>query len=125
MKKYIYLFLGTFTFGLGTMGIVLPVLPTTVFYLLTGFFWCRSSPKLHAKLVSMPLYQKYATPFLEKRMTRAAKQRMFGMMGLVFLLSAVLVDHHLIRILLVIIYVSLVIGISWYLKKRPTAKPEK
>jgi uncharacterized membrane protein YbaN (DUF454 family) len=31
MKKYAYLFLGMITFALGTLGIVLPLLPTTVF----------------------------------------------------------------------------------------------
>lgn len=125
MKKYTYLFLGTITFALGTLGIVLPLLPTTVFYLLTGFFWYRSSPKLNAKLIKLPAYQRYVTPFLEKRMSPRSKRRMFGMMGLVFLISALLVEHHLIRILLGIIYFSLVVGLSWYLKKRPTTKSEK
>ncbi|MFD0898210.1 YbaN family protein [Loigolactobacillus binensis] len=120
MKKYAYLLFGTITFIFGTLGIFLPLLPTTVFYLLTGFFWCRSSPKLNAKLIKLPAYQAYVTPFLEKRMTPRSKRRMFAMMGLVFLVSAILVDHHLIRILLGIIYLSLVGGLSWYLKKRPT-----
>ena len=125
MKKYAYLFLGMITFALGTLGIVLPLLPTTVFYLLTGFFWYHSSPKLNAKLIKLPTYQKYVTPFLEKRMSPRSKRRMFGMMGLVFLISALLVEHHLIRILLGVIYFSLVVGLSWYLKKRPTIKSEK
>jgi len=125
MKKYAYLFLGTITFALGTLGIVLPLLPTTVFYLLTGFFWYRSSPKLNAKLIKLPAYQRYVTPFLEKRMSPRSKWRMFGMMGLVFLISALLIEQHLIRILLGVIYFSLVVGLSWYLKKRPTTKSEK
>lgn len=124
-EKYAYLFLGTITFALGTLGIVLPLLPTTVFYLLTGFFWYRSSPKLNAKLIKLPAYQRYVTPFLEKRMSPRSKWRMFGMMGLVFLISALLIEHHLIRILLGVIYFSLVVGLSWYLKKRPTTKSEK
>lgn len=125
MKKYAYLFLGMITFALGTLGIVLPLLPTTVFYLLTGFFWYHSSPKLNAKLIKLPAYQKYVTPFLEKRMSPRSKRRMFGMMGLVFLISALLIEQHLIRILLGVIYFSLVVGLSWYLKKRPTIKSEK
>lgn len=125
MKKYAYLFLGMITFALGTLGIVLPLLPTTVFYLLTGFFWYHSSPKLNAKLIKLPAYQKYVTPFPEKRMSPRCKRRMFGMMGLVFLISALLIEQHLIRILLGVIYFSLVVGLSWYLKKRPTIKSEK
>lgn len=95
------------------------------FYLLTGFFWYHSSPKLNAKLIKLPAYQRYVTPFLEKRMSPRSKRRMFGMMGLVFLISALLIEQHLIRILLGVIYFSLVVGLSWYLKKRPTIKSEK
>ncbi|MFZ2262491.1 MAG: DUF454 family protein, partial [Trichococcus flocculiformis] len=33
MKKYLYIGMGFLTFGLGTVGMFLPFLPTTVFYL--------------------------------------------------------------------------------------------
>lgn len=51
MKKQLFILLGSLMFGLGTLGIFLPFLPTTVFYLLTGFFWIRSSDKLYQKYV--------------------------------------------------------------------------
>ncbi|KAF1301799.1 YbaN family protein [Enterococcus sp. JM9B] len=127
MKKYLFIGLGSLTFIIGTAGIFLPVLPTTGFYLLTGFFWMRSSPKLYHRLTGLNAYQKYVTPFLEKKMTRKAKQRMFLMMGVVFLLSGILVHSTFVRWLLAIIYFSLVSGLSLYLRgaKMEERIPEK
>ena len=44
--KIIWITLGCLCLILGTIGIVLPVLPTVPFYMLTGFCFARSSPKL-------------------------------------------------------------------------------
>ena len=71
MKKLFFIFLGSCTFALGTLGIFLPLLPTTGFYLLTAFFWMRSSDKLYNKFLASSYYQKYIQEaFFEKKITR-------------------------------------------------------
>ena len=43
--------LGLFFVALGTLGVFLPLLPTTVFILAAAWCFARSSPKLHAWLL--------------------------------------------------------------------------
>ena len=57
--RYLYILLGLITFGIGTVTIWVPGIPTTPFYLLTAFFWGRSSERLHAWLTQNKHYQKY------------------------------------------------------------------
>ena len=43
----IWIMLGFLCLGLGTVGIVLPILPTVPFYMATLFCFAKSSLKLH------------------------------------------------------------------------------
>ena len=56
--RYIWLTIGGISFALGTAGIVLPLLPTVPFYMLTLFCLARGSEKFHQKFINSSLYQK-------------------------------------------------------------------
>lgn len=65
---------GLIAFGLGALGVVLPVLPTTPFILLAAFCFARSSEKIDAWFRSTKLYQQVFETYLESReMTARAK----------------------------------------------------
>ncbi|MDA9472463.1 YbaN family protein [Enterococcus sp. 5H] len=122
MKKWLFIFLGSLTFALGTIGIFLPFLPTTVFYLLTGFFWLRSSDKLYQKFVQSDSYQKYVQDALvNKNITTKGMIRMFVMIFIIFLIPGLLVDNLVMRITLSVVYIAHVIGLTWYLKGKGKA----
>lgn len=74
IKKYIFVVLGCICLGLGTVGVFLPILPTTPFYLLTVFFFANSSQKLRDWFLSTKLYQKHLDSFVKQRgMLRSTK----------------------------------------------------
>ena len=56
--RYVFLALGAITFALGTAGIVLPLLPTVPFYMLTLFCLARGSERFHKMFLESSLYQK-------------------------------------------------------------------
>ena len=57
-KKLLYLALGWVCLGLGTLGVVLPLLPTVPFYLATVFCFSKGSQRLHDWFMTTRLYQK-------------------------------------------------------------------
>ncbi|KAA8445216.1 YbaN family protein [Weissella paramesenteroides] len=65
--RFIYIILGLITFGIGTLTIWVPGIPTTPFYLLTAFFWGRSSTRLQIWLESNKYYQQYVYKGIYKR----------------------------------------------------------
>lgn len=59
--RIVWLILGLASFGLGIIGVFLPLLPTVPFILLAAFFFSKSSERLHNWLISHPIYG----PFIE------------------------------------------------------------
>ena len=64
--RYIWIVLGAISFALGSLGIVLPLLPTVPFYLFAVFCFARGSKRFHEKFVNSKLYANYVEPFKNK-----------------------------------------------------------
>ncbi|CDA72640.1 uncharacterized protein BN718_01316 [Ruminococcus sp. CAG:579] len=67
--KIILIAAGCICLALGTVGIVLPILPTVPFYMATAFCFAKSSERLHRWFVSSGVYKKHLQSFVEKRGT--------------------------------------------------------
>ncbi len=121
IKKSLFIVLGGISFGLGTLGLSLPFIPTVPFYMLTSFLWLRSSDKLYGKFVESNYYQKYIQKMIiNKEMTTKGLTRLLGMILIVFLIPGILVDNLVMRVSLVIVYVLHVIFLTYYFKSKKT-----
>ena len=66
VKKIIFVIVGCVCLALGTVGVFLPVLPTTPFYLVTAYCFARSSKRLNDWFKGTKLYKKHLESYVKK-----------------------------------------------------------
>ncbi len=74
IKKIVFIVAGCICLALGTVGVVLPILPTTPFFLVTAYCFARSSERLNNWFKGTKLYKNHLESFVEKKgMTASTK----------------------------------------------------
>ena len=115
--KIVLRIVGTVSLILGLLGIVLPVLPTTPFLLLTAYCYLRSAPNWHQRL----LHSKHLGPYIKnfqenKCIPVRIKVYAISMLWLTIGTSAIFFVHlWWVRVLLIVI----AIGVTWHILSYP------
>lgn len=65
--RIVWLLCGFLSMGIGAVGVVLPVLPTTPFLLLASFCLAKGSERFHRWFTGTKLYKKHLESFVENR----------------------------------------------------------
>ncbi len=80
LQRAVYLCLGLVMVGLGIIGAILPLMPTTIFLILAAWFFSRSSPRLEAYLMN----SRFGGPLRDWRENGAIsrKSKMLALTGM-------------------------------------------
>jgi uncharacterized membrane protein YbaN (DUF454 family) len=97
----LYLVAGLLSLGIGIVGIVLPLVPTTPLILLSAYCFARSSDRLHAWLVGHPRLGRYVSDFEAGRgIPRRAKIMAVVLASAAFAYGFVVLSGNLAAVLL-------------------------
>lgn len=104
MKRYLFLMTGCVSLILGSVGTVVPVLPTTPFLLLTAVCFAKGSERCNTWFMKTKLYEKYLERYLaERSMTLKSKLLILFTASAMMAVSGYLVELMAVRILLFVL----------------------
>ena len=119
-RRIIYIILGSFFLILGAVGIFIPLLPTTPFWLLTCWFYLHSSQKLYDRAMNNHYFGSYIKHFMvDKAIPLRSKIISISVMWLSAFLTCFYLNEYLwVKILLLLVSV----GVTWHILSFPTKK---
>ena len=106
--RYVFIALGILTLTVGAIGVVLPFLPSTPFFLITVVCFTKGSHRLHDWFLSTALYKKHLESFVQKRaMTKRAKVSVICSVTILMVFCFVMMRHVPVgQIVLVVLWLS-------------------
>ena len=123
IKKYFYITLGFIALGLGLIGVILPILPTTPFLLLTSFCFAKGSERFHVWFTNTNIYKKHLESFVKERaMTLKQKVLLLSFVNFMLAFPLILVDVLPMRITIIVL---IIIKLYYFISRVKTITPEE
>ena len=123
VKKYFYITLGFIALGLGLIGVILPILPTTPFLLVTSFCFAKGSERFHSWFTNTNIYKKHLESFVKERaMTLKQKVVLLSFVNFMLAFPLILIDILPMRITIIVL---IIIKLYYFIFKVKTITPEE
>jgi uncharacterized protein len=112
LKRYLLIAAGILCVVLGTIGIIMPVLPTTPFLLLAAYCFIRSSDRLHHWLIHHRIFGAYIYHYLEHRaVKKSAKIAALVLLWPSLFISMLIIRRSLVTALLLLVGTA----VTWHI----------
>ena len=106
LRKTIYVIIGCISLLLGSIGILLPVLPTVPFLILTSYFFARGSSRFDTWFKSSKIYKKYLESFVtNKSMTLKQKIYTSTFADIMIAFPLIILDNLYIKLFLIAVII--------------------
>lgn len=123
MKKTMFVILGLLFFGLGAIGVVLPVLPTTPFLVLAAACFTKGSERFNKWFLNTKLYKRHLDSFVQERsMKLQSKIKICGFASIMLLLAFFLMNNIYGRICIICV---MAFKYYYFIFRIKTIKPNK
>jgi uncharacterized protein len=124
IRKAILIFTGTLCVALGVLGMFLPLLPTTVFFLMAAYCYSRSSERFHTWLLTNKWFGPYIANYKSGRgISVRQKISTLLMLWLSIGVSIWLVGGFWVTLILLAIAVGVTAHLVWIKTHRPEISP--
>ncbi|MDP3581623.1 MAG: YbaN family protein [Ignavibacteria bacterium] len=111
--KSLFFMFGWLCVGLGILGAILPLMPSTVFFILAAWAFARSSDKFYGRLINDPYIGIHVRNYLEKRgMPLRAK---FISITMLFITIAVSIYFTTRKPFAIVMLLSVAFGVAGYI----------
>ena len=106
LSKKIYIAAGFLALGLGWLGVILPVFPTTPFLLLASFCFAKGSDKFDKWFKGTNIYKKYLESYVKTRsMTLKQKWTILLFAYFKMLFPLIFVDKWIVKIIIIAVMI--------------------
>ena len=104
LKKTLYIIGGCISLGLGCIGIILPVLPTTPFLLLASYCFAKGSERFDEWFKGTKIYKKHLESFVNNRaMTLKQKWTLLLFADFMMMFPLIILDSKVVKALIIVV----------------------
>jgi len=118
VKRLLFTILGTLFLGIGCIGLILPILPTTPFLILAAACYVRGSYRIYRWMMRNRLFGEFIRNYLEgKGIT--SRQKVFTL-ALLWLMIAITIFYMIENIIIRLLLLTIALAVSIHIVKIPT-----
>ncbi|MFC5758462.1 YbaN family protein [Rhizobium sp. GCM10022189] len=123
LQRAVYLCFGLMMVGLGIIGAILPLIPTTIFLILAAWCFSRSSPRLEAYLMN----SRFGGPLRDWRENGAIsrKSKMLALMGMSVGYAVFLIGSKPSVFLAIVVGASILACAAYVVSRPGSAEPNQ